>query len=158
MDCPVIAADIDGDGNLEILYMVIRNGIGYVRAINSNNSLVSGWNGDTHFIPLSNTSIDWAWPPYFCVADIDNDGSIEIFVADGGVLKMWNSDGTTFGTGEIQIPNLDCQYFQPIIADVDGNGDCEIVIPSQNGYIYAYKPNGDAVPGWPLAVVDLATI
>ncbi len=158
MDCPLIAADIDGDGDLEILYMVIRDGIGYVRAINSNGTSVSGWNGDTHFVPLSNTSIDWAWPPYFCVADTDNDGSMEIFVADGGALKMWNSDGTTFGTGEIQIPILDCQYFQPIIADVDGNGDCEIVIPSQNGYIYAYKPNGDAVPGWPLAVVDLATI
>lgn len=71
---------------------------------------------------------------------------------------MWKNDGTAFGIGEIQIPSLNCKYFQPVIADVDGNGDCEIVIPSQNGNIYAYKPNGDAVPGWPLAVVDLATI
>lgn len=157
-DCPVIAADIDGDGDLEILYMAIKNGNGYVRAINSDGTSVTNWNGDTHFVPLSNTSMDWSWPPYFCVADINKDGSIEVFVADGGILKIWDNEGNMFGIGEIQIPDLDCRYFQPVIADVDGNGDCEIVIPSQNGYIYAYKPNGDAVPGWPLAVVDLATI
>ena len=157
-DCPVIAADIDGDGDLEILYMAIKNGNGYVRAINSDGTSVTNWNGDTHFVPLSNTSMDWSWPPYFCVADINKDGSIEVFVADGGILKIWDNEGNMLGIGEIQIPDLDCRYFQPVIADVDGNGDCEIVIPSQNGYIYAYKPNGDAVPGWPLAVVDLATI
>jgi len=157
-DCPVIATDIDGDGDLEILYMAIKNGNGYVRAINTDGTSVTNWSGDTHLVPLSNTSMDWAWPPYFCVADIDNDGSIEVFVADGGVLKMWDNEGNMFGIGEIHISDLDCRYFQPVIADVDGNGDCEIVIPSQNGYIYAYKPNGDVVPGWPLAVVDLATI
>lgn len=157
-DCPVIATDIDEDGDLEILYMAIKNGNGYIRAINSDGTSVTNWNEDTHFVPLSSTSMDWAWPPYFCVADIDNDGSIEIFVADGGVLKMWKSDGTMFGAGVIYIPNLNCKYFQPVIADVDGNGDCEIIIPSKSGYIFAYKSSGDAVLGWPLAVVDLETI
>lgn len=158
-DCPVIAADIDGDGDLEILYMVIRNYIGYIQAVESDGTPVNNeWSGNGHSISLSSTEPHYEWPPYFCVSDIDNDGSIEIFVADGGTLKMWKNDGTAFGIGEIQIPSLNCKYFQPVIADVDGNGDCEIVIPSQNGNIYAYKPNGDAVPGWPLAVVDLATI
>ena len=157
-DCPVIATDIDGDGDLEILYMAIRSGKGYIRAIHLDGTSVNGWNGDTHFVSLSNTSMNWAWPPYYCVADINNDGNVEVFAADNGTLKMWNSNGTVFGIGEIQISNLDCRYFQPVIADVDGNGDCEIIIPSQNGYIYAYKTNGNAVPGWPLAVVDLATI
>jgi len=157
-DCPVIAVDIDGDGDKEILYMAIKNGIGYIRAINLDSTSVNGWNGDTHFVPLSNANMNWAWPPYFSVGDIDNDGNVEVFAADNGVLKMWTSNGSTFGIGQIQIPNLDCQYFQPIIADVDGNGDCEIIIPSQNGYIYAYKTNGNAVPGWPLAVSELGTI
>ena len=158
-DCPVIAADIDGDGDLEILYMAIRNLKGYIRAVESDGAPVSNvWSGDNHYVSLSSTDPDWVWPPYFCVADIDSDGSIEVFVADNDTLKMWNSDGTAFGVGEIRIPNLDCRYFQPVIADVDGNGDCEIIIPSQNGYIYAYKSNGNAVPGWPLAVVDLATV
>lgn len=157
-DCPVIAVDIDGDGDKEILYMAIKNGIGYIRAINLDGTSVSGWNGDTHYVTLSGNVPDYEWPPYFCVADIDNDGSIEVIAADNGVLKMWTSSGSTFGIGQIQIPNLDCQYFQPIIADIDGNGDCEIIIPSQNGYIYAYKTNGNAVPGWPLAVTELGTI
>jgi hypothetical protein len=159
MDCPVIAADIDGDGDLEILYMVIKDLVGYIRAVESDGMPVnSAWSGDAHYVSLSSSYEDYEWPPYFCVADIDNDGSIEIFVADGGALKIWNSDGTAFGQGVIQITDLNCEYFQPIIADVDGNGDCEIIVPSQNGNIYAYKPNGDVVPGWPLAVVDLATI
>lgn len=158
MDCPVIATDIDGDGDLEVLYMAVKGDKGYIRAVNSDSSSVNGWSGNSHFVSLSNTSMDWVWPPYFSVADIDNNGSIEVFVADKDTLKMWSGDGTTFGNGKIFIPNLDCQYFQPVIADVDGNGDCEIIIPSHNGYIHAYKPNGNAVPGWPLAVDGLSTI
>ncbi|MCR4848199.1 MAG: hypothetical protein K5920_05070 [Bacteroidales bacterium] len=157
-DCPVIAADIDGDGDLEVLYMAIKNGRGYIRAVSPNGNPVSGWSGETHYVSLSNTNMDWAWPPYFSVADIDNDGDIEVFAADKDTLKMWKDDGTAFDVGQIHIPNLDCRYFQPIIADVDGHEDCEIIVPSQNGYIHAYKTNGYAVPGWPLSVDGLSTI
>ncbi|WP_373826651.1 C25 family cysteine peptidase [Bacteroides heparinolyticus] len=158
MDCPIIAADIDNDENLEILYMVIKDKKGYIYAIKSDASTVSGWDDDSHFIPIKGDDLGWEWPPYFSVGDIDNDGSIEVFIADKGRLKMWGSDGAPFGLGEINIPDLDCRYFQPVIADVDGNGDCEIIIPSQNGYIYAFKSDGETVSGWPLTVADLATI
>ncbi|MBP5206647.1 MAG: T9SS type A sorting domain-containing protein, partial [Bacteroidales bacterium] len=157
-DCPVIAADIDGDDDKEVLYMAIRDGRGYVRAVNLDKTSVSGWSGDTHFISLTSDDMNYAWPPYFSVADIDNDGEIEVFAADKDTLKMWNGDGTPFGTGYIRIPNLDGRYFQPVIADIDGFGDCEVIVPSQNGYIHAYKTNGNTVPGWPLAVTELATI
>ena len=158
-DCPLVAADIDGDGNLEILFMVIRDLKGYIRAIEINGSSVnSAWSGDNHFVSLSSTQHNWEWPPYFCVADIDNDGNIEVFVADNGALKMWKSDGTAYGIGELQIPNLNCKYYQPIIADIDGNDDCEVIIPSQEGCIFAFKPNGSLVPGWPLRITDLGTI
>ena len=120
---------------------------------------VQGWNNDNHYVQLtSNEFFNYLWSPYFTLADIDGDGDVEVFLADKGELKMWNSDGTSFGIGVIQIPGLDCMYLQPVIADIDGNNDCEIIIPSNNGNIYAYKPNGNSVPGWPLQVPDLATI
>ncbi|MBQ6084168.1 MAG: T9SS type A sorting domain-containing protein [Bacteroidales bacterium] len=157
-DCPVIVADIDNDEDLEVVYMSIKDTMGYIKAINKNGLLVNGWDDNSHYISLSQGFPYWEWPPYFSIADIDHDGDVEIFVADKDTLKMWSRDGSYFGIGEIVIEGLDCRYFQPIIADVDNLGDCEIIIPSNNGYIYAYKTNGNSVEGWPLLVNDIASI
>lgn len=157
-DCPVVAADIDGDGTLEVLYMAILDKKGYVKAVEADSTPVSAWSGNTHGITLTGDDHDYEWPPYFCVADLDNDGGIEVFAADRDTLRMWNGDGTPFGAGTVVVNGLDCRYMQPLVADVDGGGDCEIVVPSQDGKIHAFKPDGSAVPGWPLAVADLSTI
>ena len=158
MDCPVVVADIDGDGYHEVLYMSIVGGRGYIKAVRPNGSAVSAWSGNSHGIALSRSVTAWEWPAYFIACDIDWDGDVEVLAADSDTLKMWNGDGTPFGAGTVTVGGLDCRYMQPLVADVDGGGDCEIVVPSQNGYIYAYKTDGSAVPGWPLAVPDLATI
>ena len=158
MDCPVVVADIDGDGYHEVLYMSIVGGRGYIKAVRPNGSAVSAWSGNSHGIALSGSVTAWEWPAYFIACDIDWDGDVEVLAADSDTLKMWNGDGSPFGAGTITVGGLDCRYMQPLVADVDGNGDCEIVVPSQNGYIYAYRTDGSAVPGWPLAVPDLATI
>ena len=158
MDCPVVAADIDGDGTLEVLYMNIHDGRGFIRAVEPDGTLVSAWSGDTHGITLTGNDSGWEWPAYFSACDIDGDGMLEVFVADSDTLKMWNGDGTPFGTGFIVVGGLDCRYMQPLAADIDGMPGCEIVIPSGTGHIHAYKPDGQAVPGWPVCVPGLATI
>ena len=157
-DCPVIVADIDNDDNQEIIYMSIKNQMGFIKAINKNGIHVNGWHEDNHFISLSQNHPYWEWPSYFTIADIDNDGNIEVFIADSDTLKMWKNNGSPLGIGEIYIEGLDCRYLQPVIADVDHSRDCEIIIPSNNGYIYAYNTTGDLVEGWPLLVPEIASI
>lgn len=149
LDCPVIAADIDNDGFFEILFMSIRNTTGYIYAFEANGDLISGWANDNHSIELSISSQTWAWPPAFVCGDIDLDGTLEVAVADADMLKVWNNLGELIL--EKSIPLLECQYLQPLIADIDSDAsDCEIIIPSNNGVIHAYKLNGNSVLGWPL--------
>lgn len=157
-DCPVKAADIDSDGILEIFYMSINDGVGYIRAVEPDGIPVTGWNDNSHSIPLSSDTQHWERPPYFCVADINDDGDIEVVAADSGVVKLWNGDGSAMSPGVIAIPGLDCWYLQPVVADIDGGGDCEIIVPSNDGFIHAYKTDGSPVPGWPLPVSNLATV
>jgi hypothetical protein len=157
LDCPVIAADIDNDGFFEILFMSIRNTTGYIYTIEANGDLVTGWANDNHSIALSIASQTWAWPPAFVCGDIDMDGDIEVVVADAGMLKVWNNQGNPVLNKE--IPTLQCQYLQPLIADVDGtDNECEIIIPTNEGLIYAYKLSGESVIGWPLTTGSTTSI
>ncbi|NCA86888.1 MAG: hypothetical protein EOM83_15195, partial [Clostridia bacterium] len=149
LDCPVIAADIDNDDDFEILFMSIRGTTGYIYAIENDGSLVTGWDNDDHNIELSIQSQTWAWPPAFVCGDVDLDGNIEVIIADKNYLKVWDNAGTL--VLEKTIPTLQCQYLQPIIADVNGTDNaCEIIVPSNDGVLYAYSLNGDPVLGWPL--------
>ena len=35
-------------------------------------------------------------------------------------------------------------------ADLDGDGTQELVLPSQDGFVHAYRPDGSELPGWPV--------
>ena len=149
MDCPVIACDIDNDDTYEILFMSIINTTGYIYAYEPDGSFVTGWDNSNHNIELSIASQTWAWPPSFVCGDINMDGNIEIVIADNNTLKVWDNIGNL--VLDKTIPMLNCQYQQPLIADVDGTDtECEIIIPANNGTIHAFKLNGEPVLGWPL--------
>jgi hypothetical protein len=42
----------------------------------------------------------------------------------------------------------------PALADLSGNGQLDVVAPSLDRHVYAWAPDGRAVPGWPVLVVD----
>ncbi|NPD47921.1 C25 family cysteine peptidase [Lentimicrobium sp. S6] len=154
MDCPVIAADIDGDGEFEIIFMSIKNYVGYVYALEANGNLVSGWDNHDHNIPLSISYGNFYQLPYFTYADVNMDGIFEILIADNERLLVWNQTG-----GEVLDKVLPTGFLgrclQPLVADIDGIDDeCEIILTSNYGEIYAFKYNGDPVVGWPLYLSD----
>ncbi len=45
-------------------------------------------------------------------------------------------------------------FAAPALADLQGNGQLDIVAPAMDRHIYAWQPNGKLVPGWPVLVVD----
>ena len=46
----------------------------------------------------------------------------------------------------------------PALADLQGNGTLDIVAAAMDRHVYAWQPNGQAVPGWPVLVVDPAMV
>ena len=106
------------------------------------------------------------------IADINGDGKPEIIIVAGstdgqtnqskGKLWVFKYDGknlTAMSGFPAQITpltdttkNPDFQYFfsAPTIADIDGDGQMEILLSTSEGRIFAYRNNGQLLPGWPV--------
>lgn len=85
----------------------------------------------------------WSSP---VTADLDGDGLLEIvygtgnYFADarGSYIKVWEHDGTL----KYQLPTVGKTFATPLIADIDGNGDMEIVAATLDGYVHAWDHLG----------------
>jgi hypothetical protein len=121
--------DLDGDSDLEI---VIGTGqesgttTGHkVYALHHNGVAVSGW-------PVSTS--DYVWPSP-ALADLDGDGKYEVIVSCiDGLLYAWDDDGSTFpGSWPVRPLNESGvnggMVGSPVVADLDNNGDLEILVP-----------------------------
>lgn len=94
------------------------------------------------------------------LGDIDNDGVVEIIVqgkvrdpqqghaVTGNTVFVMHADGTRQPGWEIapQVGNKPTSTFEPLasvsLADVNGDGLLEIIVPFADGYVRVYKPNG----------------
>ncbi len=139
----VVVADIDGDGDLEI---VTGHGSGYVRALDHTGSTV--WLRRPAGNELRGLS----------AYDLDGDGTLEIIVTGAvyGPVNTWvyEHDGT-LRAGWPQLSN-DSGYAYGIFndnaaaGDLDGDGTGEIVVPSDVHYLCAYEPDGTQIPAHPM--------
>lgn len=130
----IVVADLDGNGDLEI---VTAHGGGYVHRIDHAGN------------------VDWAQRPAtnefrsLAVGDLDADGNLEIVVGlarldDLNVWVLEDNGSLRAGwpqlTGEGSAAGL---YNDNIgLGDLDGDGQLELVIPSDTITIAAYKPDG----------------
>jgi uncharacterized repeat protein (TIGR01451 family) len=85
------------------------------------------------------------------VADLDSDGAVEII---GGAYSLFILDGES-GSVERRIDTTGNRIWPGVVvADVDGNGDQEIVIAQGGGYISVYSHEGNYETGWPQRPAD----
>ena len=137
----VVVADVDGDGDLEI---VTAHSGGCVSVYNHEGYFEPGW-------PKQPTSRELRG---LAVYDLEGDGTLEVIVT-GAVYNKVNTwiykhDGT-LRPGWPQLNN-DSGYAHGVfndnaaVADLDGDGVGEIVVPSDVHYVCAYKPNGNQIP------------
>ncbi len=130
----------------EIYLFEFADGPGGVEA-----SIASGWPR-----PVANGYGIWG---SVSLGDVDNDKRLEIFVVDvGGNLHAWNADGSelidgdnnagtqgVFDTGLGSWPRGTAAF-----ADIDGDGDDEIFMPTASGELRGYDGDGSDLPGFPI--------
>ncbi len=87
------------------------------------------------------------------LGDLDGDGKMEVVVSSGDKLYAWhiddrNGDGRpdSLSGWPVACPSM---IASPVIADLDGDGDAEVVCETKNGSVYVFDHNGNILPGWP---------
>jgi len=94
------------------------------------------------------------------LVDINQDGTLEIFVGgmDGYVygfdhlgnnLPGWPQfTGVSTGDGVYGV------FSSPTVADIDGNGDFEVIVGTWSHFVYVWNTDGTIYPGWPFNNAD----
>jgi len=139
----ISVGDLDGDGSVEVILGYERSDRGSVYAFKADGRPVDGFpmNIDNLRLPLA-------------IGDLDGDGRAEIVgIEDDGVTILGEGEFSSWKTPE----------FKPIdptgalLADLDEDGDLEIVVTAGDGYICAFHHDGRSVYGYPIRVIPYPT-
>ena len=126
-------ADLDGDGQLEIIAAV---GEGWVGAWHADGRPLAGWPQPCGRIVCSPA-----------VGDIFHDGKLEI--ASPG--HLWYADGRSVPGWPQGRGNPFCT---PSLADLFGDGQLEILSTDIRQGVCVRRGDGTMLPGWPITVPD----
>jgi len=145
-------ADIDNDRKLEIILQDYNK----LFAFNEDAPLVEGFPAELDAIPGS-VQLSYQSP---AIADINEDGSLEMFIADmDGFIYGFSNDGKKLPGWPIDVKNyiyLASFYSNAIVADIDGDGEMEIIAAGgqsvwcSDGILVAFNLDGTLVPGFPI--------
>jgi subtilisin family serine protease len=139
----IIFADVSSNGNLDIVATTER---GFIYVWNRSGVLLSGWPVD---IGVGAQTA--------AVGDIDGNGDVEIVVGafnSEPSLFVFNHNGSSFAgdwpkdssDGVVNIRNA------PTLADIDADGDLEIIVANYSWELCAWHHDGTPVAGWPVSV------
>jgi len=146
------AADMDGDGGLEI-----------VMAVEGDRLYVLQEDGTVRdpfpIVLTTNNALTYAPGPSPAFGDFDKDGQLEIVAVE--IVSSHISRMRVIGLDGMDLPGWPqelegCSESSPLVADLTGNGSLDILFGVGGGsdsapnLLYAYQAGGYAVPGFPL--------
>lgn len=160
-DCHVsspVLADVNGDGFADVVAATFG---GYLTVVNHEGTLI--WQRNLADYYGANQQRVESSP---AVADIDNDGQMEIVIGTGyahpstcfpGSVIVFEHTGSLKNNwpqaaGEVDIPPANCAdpiYPTPALGDLDKDGDLEIVSTGFDKRIMAWHHDGSLVTGFP---------
>ncbi|MCK6559161.1 VCBS repeat-containing protein [candidate division KSB1 bacterium] len=153
---PVVIGDLDHDGNLEVVTVDYSYD---VDSAHTHESFLYAWTHDGNLLPNFPVALRDGFEP-LTLYDLDNDGDLEIVGNFNTSVYVFHHDGTVASGWP-----RDIAPFYPIakasIADIDADGEPEIVMPGQYaadrfedylGRLYVWRPNGEPLPGWPITL------
>ena len=150
---PPCAIDLNGDRRLEI---VTAGMSGKVYALERGGAQIPGW-------PVHPGSDAGLAAPFFAApaaGDLNGDGAPEVCIVNAkGVVWVFGAGGASLPGWPQVLPSPEhgaLQLASPALADLDGRPGFEVVIAGQAGRIYAWRFNGETLPGWPAVTSNLA--
>jgi hypothetical protein len=130
--------DLDGDGKNEVLTVGQGNAKKlYAMGLDAKDH--PGWPKDLPAAAQGPAS----------VADLNGDGKANIFLycpGDGSLLA-WKGDGKPLGSKDKIADAGKEGRFSPVLVDLDGNGDLEIVGVNGQGDLYGFHHDGTKIAG-----------
>lgn len=144
---PPSVADMDGDGDLEIVLATggLTSGRLYVVDHTSTDLPNFPLNFDDHWMIAAPA-----------LSDLDEDGQLEIIVGERtppiGRLQIIKLDGTSFSNFPVEIDGTPA--LTPSVADIDNDGEKDIVIASTSS-LYAFDLKGVIKIGFPIQKTGL---
>jgi hypothetical protein len=140
-------ADLDGDGDLEIVQFTRFLNSGHIYIIDHLGNVLPGF-------PLNINNNMFAGSP--TLYDLDNDGVMEIIAGERdwpiGYLHVIELDGTRWG-GNWPILLDHVPTGSAAVGDVDNDGDVEIFYTSFVS-MYLFELDGTLLRGWPKQIRD----
>jgi len=127
-----VLADMDNDGVLDVIMAKLS---GEIVVVDGHANMLQGW-------PQGMERRVESTP---AVYDLDNDGYNEVVVTFDRGISVLEHDGNLKWTQDGGYKDS-----SPIIADIDGYGEQEIINLGYKNKVYVRKSNGDVFsPGWP---------
>ena len=133
--------DVNRDDKLEI---ILSSDHGNLMVLDNAGDLLPTFQNFSVGSPLSNPTL----------ADIDDDGYLDIVLTGGGKIFAFHYHGVALTGFPTTIDrHVESEsYPDPILADLDGDGKVEIIVGSLNNQLNAFNFQGQKVSGFPLSV------
>jgi len=144
-------ADVDNDSHFEI---IVKSG-GHLHVLRSDGSYVGGWPkslGQYYYLfraPPPWAAMDLRSSP--AVADLDNDGHVEIVTGHSDQLFAFKYDGSIVKGWPVSLGDSSTVWASPAIADLDNDGYREVVFQTSllSADIWVLRHDGTNMSGWP---------
>ncbi|MFH2001204.1 MAG: VCBS repeat-containing protein [Planctomycetota bacterium] len=146
---PPIPADLDQDGDLEILHGYNRNGTSYARCYHHDGTAFTGF-------PIQVATSSQLF--YLGLGDLTGDGFPELLALDNHLGSDYRAHAIDMETGlhlpgwPYALPNWPKGF--PAVVDVDDDGVQDMCLVTDGGEIYALSGDGQLISGFPKAMAS----
>ena len=142
---PIYIADIDDDGENELLMMNIGN--------NVLNALLYAFKSDGTTIPGFPVILGHVFEGDPALFDSNDDGKLELIVSQNRDLYLRDQQGNAIWSIPYNGPIFQSKYhpYHVSVDDLDNDGNPEIVVTCYSGQaIFVFDAQGNLKPGWPV--------
>jgi hypothetical protein len=167
--------DLQGTGRLDAVF---GTSDGYVDAIDPKTGReLPGWPVHTEPVSVlvSHAGVNPGYEAILsdvAVGDLNHTGALSVVAAtENGKVFVWNAKGELepgwpqvcdTGVAPLPVPRPALPYTRlptqgvaaggPVLYDLGGNSQLDVVVAGQDGYIHVWQPDGSNLSGWPVKV------